>query len=142
MVIKLFKIREVSFRLFLLYPKISKKNKGLRTNKIVWAGIADNLPDDASADSFENKNFDIVPVNLPPKLNESYYGGFCNDMIWPLFHYFPSYCVFRSDYYKSYYEANSKFCDELIKIIRPGDFIWIHDYQLMLLPENDPGKSA
>ena len=42
--------------------------------------------------------------------------------------------MFNSDYYKAY-QANSKYCDELIKIIQPGDFIWIHDYQLMLLPE-------
>jgi trehalose 6-phosphate synthase/phosphatase len=27
------------------------------------------------------------------------------------------------------------FCEEIVKQIRPGDFIWVHDYQLLFLPE-------
>jgi len=104
-------------------------------SKIVWAGTADNLPDNVSPQKFENEYFEIAPVYIPKHLNELYYGGFCNDLIWPLFHYFPSFSVFSDHYFKAYEEANSKFCDEIVKIIKPGDFIWIHDYQLMLLPE-------
>lgn len=118
-----------------LSENFKKSNKDLKTNKIVWAGIADDLPDDVSPGSFENDNFDILPVTIPRQVNDLYYGGFCNDLIWPLFHYFPSYAVFNNDYFKAYEEANLKFCEELVKIIKPGDFIWIHDYQLMLLPE-------
>lgn len=112
----------------------SSKND-LSANKIVWAGIAEDLPDDVTADSFENDNFEILPVSIPKNLDDLYYGGFCNDLIWPLFHYFPSYAVFNDHYFKAYEEANSRFCDELVKTIRPGDFVWIHDYQLMLLPD-------
>ncbi len=104
-------------------------------SKIVWAGIGDNLPEVPSANKIENEHFDIVPVEIPQRINELFYGGFCNDLLWPLFHYFPTYCVFDEEYYKAYQEANARFCDELIKIIKPGDFIWIHDYQLLLLPE-------
>ena len=113
--------------------KQSKNNTN--NSKIVWAGVADNIPEDLPPGSFENKNFDIVPVTIRPKLNDLFYGGFCNDLIWPLFHYFPSYGVFNNDYYHAYEEANANYCEELIKIIRPGDFIWIHDYHLMMLPE-------
>ncbi len=84
----------------------------------------------------------LQPVTIPKHLNDLYYGGFCNDLIWPLFHYFPSYSVFNDKYFQAYKEANSKFCDEIVKIINPGDFIWIHDYQLMLLPELIQGKSS
>jgi trehalose 6-phosphate synthase/phosphatase len=104
-------------------------------SKIVWAGIGDNLPEDTDSNKIENEHFDIVPVEIPPRTNELFYGGFCNDLIWPLFHYFPTYCVFDQTYFEAYKEANERFCDELIKIIKPGDFIWIHDYQLLLLPE-------
>jgi trehalose 6-phosphate synthase/phosphatase len=103
--------------------------------KILWTGIADNLPDDFSETGFENEYFDLDPVHLPHNLNELYYGGFCNDLIWPLFHYFPSYSRFDASYFAAYKEANSRFCDAMSKIVRPGDFIWVHDYQLMLLPE-------
>ena len=104
-------------------------------SKIVWAGIADNLPDNFSSKEFDNEYFEIAPVTIPQHQNDLFYGGFCNDLIWPLFHYFPSYSVFNNSYFQAYQEVNSKFCDEIVKIIKPGDFIWIHDYQLMLLPE-------
>ncbi len=103
--------------------------------KTLWAGISDNLPEDFSFKKFNNEYFDIAPVHLSQHLNDLYYGGFCNDLIWPLFHYFPSYSVFNNQYYQAYKEANTKFCNEIVKVIKPGDFIWIHDYQLMLLPE-------
>ena len=118
-----------------LAEKFKKSNRQVINNKIVWAGIADNLPENYSSKQFDNEYFDIAPVNIPKHLNDLFYGGFCNDLIWPLFHYFPSYSVFNTDYFQAYKEANSKFCDEIVKIIKPGDFVWVHDYQLMLLPE-------
>jgi len=105
------------------------------TQKIVWAGIDDEIPQDFDLKSFENDDFDILPVHIPPKINDLYYGGFCNDLLWPLFHYFPTYTVFNPNYYEAFVDANQRFCDEIVKEIKPGDFIWIHDYQLLLLPE-------
>jgi len=118
-----------------LSENFKKSNADLKNSKIVWAGIADELPDDVTSDSLENENFEILPVTITEEVNELYYGGFCNNLIWPLFHYFPTYAVFKTEYFKAYEEANLRFCEELIKTIKPGDFIWIHDYQLMLLPE-------
>ncbi len=104
-------------------------------NKIVWTGVADKVTNNLSLKKYNNEHFDLVPVSISQKLNDLFYGGFCNDLLWPLFHYFPSFSVFNKDYYTAYEEANSKFCDEILKIAKPGDFIWVHDYQLMLLPE-------
>lgn len=110
------------------------KNQVIKS-KILWTGMAEALPDDFSTTKYENDYFDIAPVEIPSKLNTLYYGGFCNDLLWPLFHYFPTYGVFNDDYFRAYKEANSKFCDEIIKKIKPGDFVWVHDYQLLMLPE-------
>ena len=118
-----------------LSENFRKRSNQAINNKIVWAGIADNLPENFSSANFENEQFDIAPVNISQKLNDLFYGGFCNDLIWPLFHYFPSFSVFNYEYYQAYEKANSIFCDEIVKIIKPGDFIWVHDYQLLLLPE-------
>ncbi len=105
------------------------------STNIVWAGIADNLPEKLLPKDISNENFQLLPVHLTKHLNELYYGGFCNDLVWPLFHYFPSYSVFNDQLFKAYEEANTKFCEELVKTIKPGDFIWVHDYQLMMLPQ-------
>lgn len=104
-------------------------------NKIVWVGTGEALPEPTSFRKIENEQFDIVPVEISHRTNELYYGGFCNDLLWPLFHYFPSYAVFEESYFEAYKEANEQFCDVLSQTIKPGDFIWIHDYQLLLLPE-------
>ena len=34
-----------------------------------------------------------------------------------------------------YKQVNEIFCDEVIKLAKPSDRIWVHDYQLMLLPQ-------
>jgi len=78
---------------------------------------------------------DCRPVFLSRKQMEGYYQGFCNKTIWPLFHYFPRRAVYEVRFWKTYKEVNKVFCDEVMKIAEPGDCIWVHDYQLMLLPQ-------
>lgn len=117
-----------------LSENFKKQQTTISHHKIVWAGIAENLPSDINLSNINNENFDILPIQISQELNNQFYGGFCNDLVWPLFHYFPSYSVFNTDYYKAYEQANAIFEDELVKIIKPGDFVWIHDYQLFMLP--------
>ena len=75
------------------------------------------------------------PIFLPEKIMEKFYFGFCNKALWPLFHSFPSYVEYDEEYCRIYEEVNSTFAQEILKIIEPGDIIWIHDYHLMLLPQ-------
>ena len=68
-------------------------------------------------------------------VHKGFYDGFSNDLIWPLFHYFPSYASFREPDFECYQQANTRFLEELTALIEPGDLVWIHDFQLMLLPD-------
>jgi len=102
--------------------------------KIHWVGHSDNPPDDLPASALENEAFVVHPVYLDPALNEAFYEGFCNNLVWPLFHYFPSYASFQEHYFKAYQQANARFLETLRGVVEPGDLVWIHDYQLMLLP--------
>lgn len=106
-----------------------------RNEKILWIGAMDTIPEDLDISKVENDHFDLLPVLIPEKLNDLYYGGFCNDLVWPLFHYFPTFSVFNQNYYEAYRAANLLFCQEIEKVLKPGDFLWIHDYQLMFLPK-------
>ena len=74
------------------------------------------------------------PVFLSEKAMDKFYLGFCNKIIWPLFHYFPSNTVYDKDYWLQYQEVNKIFRDTVLEVIQPGDVIWVHDYHLMLLP--------
>jgi trehalose 6-phosphate synthase/phosphatase len=78
---------------------------------------------------------DCHPVFLSRKQMEGYYQGFCNKTIWPLFHYFPRRTIYEVSFWKMYQQVNKAFCEEVMRIAKPGDCIWVHDYHLMLLPQ-------
>ena len=75
-----------------------------------------------------------VPVFLSASDVHGFYSGFSNGTLWPLFHHFPRLTEFDPKSWAAYERVNRKFCDAVVEIARPGDTIWIQDYQLMLLP--------
>ena len=66
---------------------------------------------------------------------KQYYYGFCNKTIWPLFHYFLEKVEYNQENWDYYKKVNQKFFEVSESYIEDGDTIWIHDYQLMLLPQ-------
>jgi len=104
-------------------------------DKIQWIGYTDNTAEELEGVTLENDNFKAHPVFISQELNDNYYEGFCNDLIWPLFHYFPSLAKFETKFFEAYQEANLLFYDAMVDVIQPDDVIWIHDYQLMMLPD-------
>jgi len=109
-----------------------KMNLGSKpTSKILWVGTGDLQLGKENL----NPHFDLYPLEIPRKINDKYYGGFCNDTIWPLFHYFSPNTVYDNSYFDAYVTANNLFFERLKNLIQPGDFVWIHDYQLFLLPD-------
>lgn len=75
-----------------------------------------------------------VPVFIKQKLADLFYNGFCNKTIWPLFHYFPSLCEYSDSQFEAYKEVNELFAFKILESYQPGDWIWIHDYHLFLVP--------
>jgi trehalose 6-phosphate synthase/phosphatase len=76
----------------------------------------------------------LISVELPAETAHHFYEGYANQTLWPLFHYFPSQITFDPNGWAAYREANERFRDAAVRHYRPGDEIWVHDYQLMLLP--------
>jgi trehalose 6-phosphate synthase/phosphatase len=77
----------------------------------------------------------FTPVYLSPVQIENYYEGYSNSVLWPLCHYFPTYMQYDNKYWETYNEVNALFCEAVLKITESDDIIWVHDYQLMLLPK-------
>ncbi|MDD2498978.1 MAG: bifunctional alpha,alpha-trehalose-phosphate synthase (UDP-forming)/trehalose-phosphatase, partial [Desulfitobacteriaceae bacterium] len=104
---------------------------------IGWSGLADDeiAPEDKNPIRQQLKDqHKCLPVFLSQQEIDEYYYGFCNNTIWPLFHYFTSKTQNQSSTWKAYQAVNQKFFKVLETIIEEDDIIWIHDYQLMLLP--------
>jgi trehalose 6-phosphate synthase/phosphatase len=107
------------------------------TDKL-WVGSMDVSPglwQEAIDQNAVPQEFTIVPLFPEKELYDDYYNGFSNSTIWPLFHYFPSLVEYKKEYFEAYRAVNQAFAEAIIRIYQPGDIIWVHDYQLLLLPQ-------
>ncbi|KAL3821398.1 hypothetical protein ACJIZ3_007303 [Penstemon smallii] len=86
------------------------------------------------------EKFKCVPAFLSPTLLAKYYHGFCKKLLWPLFHYMLPFSAdhggrFDRSMWEAYVTANKVFSQKVIEVLNPeDDFVWIHDYHLMVLP--------
>ena len=106
-------------------------------SEYLWVGWPGSTIKDEVRDEVRSRalaEFSSFPVFLSEQDVENFYQGFCNETIWPLFHYFPTYARFDEACWEQYRKVNESFSVSLLDAIRPDDTVWIHDYHLMLLP--------
>jgi len=101
---------------------------------IGWPGISLEHEEEQEVEK-ELINRNMRPVFLTEDDVEDFYLGFSNQTLWPAFHYFIHHMRFVDEEWEAYYNANRKFADAVSKWLEPDDIIWVHDYQLMLVPE-------
>ncbi len=99
---------------------------------IGWSGISGDTPPEAVELLLKQES--SIAVDLPADIQEKFYEGYSNDVLWPLFHSFTSKLQFHAENWEAYIDANRRFCQAVLEQYRPGDRIWVHDYHLMLLP--------
>lgn len=75
--------------------------------------------------------YDLEPVMMTDREREDFYQGFCNEIIWPLFHDLQSRAHFEPTYFEAYRRLNQRYASRIADIVRPEDFIWIQDYHLL-----------
>ncbi|HET9076098.1 MAG TPA: trehalose-6-phosphate synthase [Acidimicrobiales bacterium] len=96
---------------------------------IGWSGTAD---EDLSP--FRVEGFEVVPMPLRASDIAGYYEGFSNATLWPLYHDVTGRPVFEREWWDRYVEINHRFADAAAEHSPPGSTVWIHDYQLQLVP--------
>nr|GMC87202.1 alpha,alpha-trehalose-phosphate synthase [udp-forming] 5 [Ipomoea batatas] len=100
--------------------------------------IDPNEQDDVAQTLLET--FKCVPAFIPPELFSKFYHGFCKQQLWPLFHYMLPLSPdlggrFDRNLWQAYVSVNKIFADKVMEVISPDDdFVWVHDYHLMVLP--------
>ncbi len=103
-----------------------------------WAGLARERLTTAEWRSLEKKlakEYRYLNVPLSHSDIEHHYLGFCNATLWPLFHYFSENLPFHQSWWHAYRRVNEQFADAILAQVEPGDRVWVHDFQLMLLPQ-------
>ncbi|XP_061372911.1 alpha,alpha-trehalose-phosphate synthase [UDP-forming] 1 isoform X2 [Gastrolobium bilobum] len=109
---------------------------------IGWAGV--NVPDEIGQKALTKALAEkrCIPVFLDEEIVHQYYNGYCNNILWPLFHYLglpqedrlATTRSFQSQFV-AYQKANQMFADVVNKHYEEGDVVWCHDYHLMFLPQ-------
>lgn len=102
-----------------------------------WIGWPGLHVEDASEQSMITAQLHdqlLHPVYLSPDQIQDYYERYSNSTLWPLCHYFFNYVEREAKYWAAYKEVNETYCHEALKVIKPRDIVWIHNYHLMLLP--------
>ncbi|GMH05570.1 hypothetical protein Nepgr_007410 [Nepenthes gracilis] len=109
---------------------------------IGWAGV--NVPDEIGQKSLTKALAEkrCIPVFLDEEIVHQYYNGYCNNILWPLFHYLglpqedrlATTKSFQSQF-AAYKKANQMFAEVVNGNYEEGDVVWCHDYHLMFLPE-------
>ncbi|MGZ5134469.1 MAG: bifunctional alpha,alpha-trehalose-phosphate synthase (UDP-forming)/trehalose-phosphatase [Flavitalea sp.] len=104
----------------------------------IWVGSVDFSPQiwkKVKDKNIKSANFRVEPVYIDPDIYDSYYNGFSNSTLWPLFHYFPFLAEYDKEFFEAYIRVNFHFAEKILSFAKKGDIIWVHDYQLMLLPQ-------
>lgn len=102
---------------------------------IGWPGIIPKTEEEEQHIREELYKLNLIPVFLTQTEIKNYYEGFSNAVLWPLCHYRPSYVELRDDYWAAYEQVNQKFAKASLPYIEEETTVWVHDYQLMLLPK-------
>lgn len=147
-----FKIGIVSNRLPVTIVKkegkfcLEQSNGGLATalktvyeNKnsvwIGWPGIITENENEKKEIIELLKPLRLIPVFLTYEEWDGFYNGFSNNLLWPIFHYHPSYSNFDKKNWILYKEVNKKYAEIVTTHVSDKDLVWLHDYQLMLVPQ-------
>ena len=84
---------------------------------------------------FEINGIDLVPVPLSADEVEDYYEGFANDTIWPLYHDVIAPPQYHREWWEAYVKVNRRFAEAAAAVAAPSGTVWVHDYQLQLVPQ-------
>jgi trehalose 6-phosphate synthase/phosphatase len=96
---------------------------------IGWTGVADDAPEPFVHDGIAQHS-----VPLSDQEHQAYYLGFCNSSLWPLYHDAIREAEFHPAWWDTYRMVNRRFAEVAADQHEPGDLIWVHDYQLQLVP--------
>jgi trehalose 6-phosphate synthase/phosphatase len=106
-----------------------------QTKWIGWPGAA--FPEESRRQEIARslaEEHGCVAVFLNQEEATAFYEGFSNSSIWPLLHYLPNYLRYEPAWWEHYQNVNRTFAEKVLETMHEGDLVWVHDYQLMLLP--------
>ncbi|WP_435298554.1 alpha,alpha-trehalose-phosphate synthase (UDP-forming) [Timonella sp. A28] len=94
-----------------------------------WSGAPDQ-----TIEPFDAAGTFLAPVELSAAEVAQYYEGFSNDTLWPLYHDVIAPPAYHRAWWDTYRRVNARFAHAAAKQAAEGATVWVHDYQLQLVP--------
>ena len=91
------------------------------------------MPDEP-LDGFEHDGVALRPVMVTADEQQRFYEGFSNGALWPLYHDAIFVPRFDDGWWDAYVAVNERFAERTAEVAAPGATVWVHDYQLQLVP--------
>ncbi|MFS0852298.1 alpha,alpha-trehalose-phosphate synthase (UDP-forming) [Microbacterium sp. 179-I 3D4 NHS] len=105
----------------------------MRREEGAWVGWVGQP--DVDLEPFEATGIRLIPVRLSADEVADYYEGFANDTIWPLYHDVIAPPQFHREWWEAYLRVNRRFAEAAADAAAPDGTVWVHDYQLQLVPQ-------
>lgn len=90
---------------------------------------------DLHLEPFTTNGLRLIPIALSAQEIQDYYEGFANDTIWPLYHDVIAPPQYHREWWDAYVTVNRRFAEAAAEAVVEGGTVWVHDYQLQLVPE-------
>jgi len=94
-----------------------------------WSGSAGEAPE-----PFESGGMSLIPVPLSEDEVDRYYEGMSNASLWPLYHDVVEKPEYHRTWWDTYVQVNKRFAERAAAVAAEGAIVWVHDYQLQLVP--------
>jgi trehalose 6-phosphate synthase len=104
----------------------------MRENDGAWIGWSGGADDEI--EPFVDDGLSLVPVTLSAQEVEEFYEGFSNATLWPLYHDVVAKPEFHREWWDAYVRVNRRFADRAAKMAARDATVWVHDYQMQLVP--------
>ncbi|OIQ71279.1 trehalose-phosphate synthase [mine drainage metagenome] len=101
---------------------------------IGWGGRFDDDPEETLPLPESITACQLDEVFLPRQLAADYYQGFSNSAIWPLYHNAVVTPMYHREQFAAYCAVNEIFANRVAEMAPPNATVWVHDYQLQLVP--------
>ena len=107
----------------------------LSTRRGLWLGWSGRITSEQEPGAI-GLDDEVRPVlawmDFPERWHRSYYNGFCNRALWPLFHVFPQHVAFVDGEWDCYQEVNRAFAAAASELVSLETPVWVNDYHLLL----------
>ncbi|MGH7617377.1 MAG: alpha,alpha-trehalose-phosphate synthase (UDP-forming) [Gemmatimonadaceae bacterium] len=102
---------------------------------IGWPGDCEGLDEEQQAAVHAQlSSLRAHPIAMTAHEVEVFYEQISNAVLWPICHDRIDRLPLRVEGWSTYEAVNERYADAVADVWRPGDLVWIHDYQLLRVP--------